>query len=79
MSLKVVPKASITELRNELMVAPMIYCDPPDVPEGMTLAEYRAQRRCGDDVAKGRVARLRSRARARAVARRAVGRPRPAA
>ena len=29
------------------MVLPLSYAEPPDVPEGMTLAEYRRSRRPG--------------------------------
>jgi len=45
------------------MTTPMNYVDPPDVPEGMTLAEYRRDR---TPLAQPRaLKRLRRRARAR--------------
>jgi hypothetical protein len=43
------------------MTAPMNYVDPPDVPEGMTLAEYRRTRPAGRPSRRRGLARLRRR------------------
>jgi hypothetical protein len=51
------------------MTTPMNYVDPPDVPEGMTLAEYRRRTREGEPPKRRG---LRRRARARSAARRAA-------
>jgi hypothetical protein len=58
------------------MTTPMNYVDPPDVPEGMTLAEYRRGRKRVP--APTALARLRRRARARSAARRARSDPKAA-
>jgi hypothetical protein len=51
------------------MTAPMHYVEPPDCPEGKTLAAWRAERRC-DAPPRGLRARLRAlRGRRRAGAR----------
>jgi hypothetical protein len=55
------------------MTCPMNYVDPPDVPEGMTLAEYRRDR---IQLAPPRaLKRLRRKAKARAAAWRAAASP----
>ena len=58
------------------MTTPMNYVEPPDVPEGMTLAEYRRER--SREVEPRWRSRLRRRARARSAARRARAHPKAA-
>jgi hypothetical protein len=58
------------------MTCPMNYVDPPDVPEGMTLAEYRRERT--EPTPPKTLKRLRRRAKARAAARRAATSPKAA-
>jgi hypothetical protein len=47
------------------MNVPMNYVEPPTVPEGMTLREYRRQRPAPRTRRRGLLARRRTRARAR--------------
>jgi hypothetical protein len=58
------------------MTCPMNYVDPPDVPEGMTLTEYRRDRT--EPTPPKALKRLRRRAKARAAARRAAASPKAA-
>jgi hypothetical protein len=53
------------------MTCPMNYVDPPDVPEGMTLAEYRRDRTRTAAPPRA-LKRLRRKAKARSAARRAA-------
>jgi hypothetical protein len=54
----------------------MNYVDPPDVPEGMTLSQYRCQRSA--PTTPRALKRLRRRARARNAARKARSQPKAA-
>ncbi|MEA2271949.1 MAG: hypothetical protein QOI98_657 [Solirubrobacteraceae bacterium] len=58
------------------MTTPMNYVDPPDVPEGMTLSQYRCQRSA--PTTPRALKRLRRRARARNAARKARSQPKAA-
>jgi hypothetical protein len=58
------------------MTCPMNYVDPPDVPEGMTLAEYRRER--AQPAPPKTLKRLRRKAKARSAARRAAASPKAA-